>query len=124
MTRERIALLVVLTCCGVSSAGDIEDLNQKQAPEGVADRNPFVKVQKTGLTEIGMERAVWNGPSPRYTVFIRRDGSVLYRGGEHAKRKGEHTGWVSQKSFGRLAAFMLESGFLELQNSYALGMTD
>jgi hypothetical protein len=124
MVRLGLALGVVLVCCGDLSAGDIEDLYRQQAKEGVPDPNPFVKVKKTGLTEIGLEHAGCYGPCPRYTVFIRRDGSVLYRGGEYAKRKGEYTGRVSEKSFARLAQFILESGFLELQNSYSIGTTD
>lgn len=113
-----------MACCRVSFGGEIEALHRQQAREPHPDPNPFVKPEKSGVTEIGLERTGCFGPCPAYTIFIKKDGTVRYRGEQHAKLVGDHTGKVSQWAFNRLAAFMLEARFTDFETTYAASPTD
>jgi hypothetical protein len=126
MGRIVITLGVLLACCRVSSGGEIEALHRQQAKDSQPDPNPFLKPERnrSGVTEIGLERTECFGPCPAYTVVIKRDGTVRYRGEQHAKLAGEHTGKVSQAAFRRLAAFVLEAGFADFETTYSAPVTD
>src|SRR3954462_14336857 len=123
MKRVGIGPGGLLACSSVARGGEIEDLHRKQTAEershpdapriadGVKGRAPVV-------TEIGLERTPCFGTCPAFRVVIKSDGSVRYNGGEHAKLVGERTGKVSQRGFNRLARFLVESGYTDLDGDY------
>src|SRR3712207_4276863 len=93
-------LLGLLGACSAAYAGELADLHEKTfgptqrnldtsgGREGVRERNH-------GITEIGLERTPCHGTCPVYTVVIKSDGTLRYKGEAFVKRTGEHTGQVN-----------------------------
>ncbi len=77
-----------------------------------------------GITEIGIERTVCFGSCPEYTFIAKSDGSFRYKGVKFVERTGESTGTISVGQFHRLAQFIRDSGYLELEDAYFRGITD
>lgn len=70
------------------------------------------------ISEIGLSRTGCYGRCPVYSVIIQSDGSFLYKGRLHVNRLGEYTGKVHQWNFHQLARFIIDSGFINLQDKY------
>ena len=110
MTRNAVALAVLLTLSCTTSGGEIADLHRKLArPDrsrpDASRSHEQVDAEDHGVTEVGLERTRCFGTCPAYTVLIRSDGTFRYRGEDFVERKGEYTGTVSRSDFNELARF-------------------
>jgi len=77
-----------------------------------------------GITEIGIERTGCFGTCPAYTFIVKRDGTFRYQGGKYAERTGEFSGTIPDWNFHRLAQFIRDSGYMELEDGYVCDVTD
>jgi hypothetical protein len=118
-----------LGTCPAVYAGEIADLHKKIA--GTTEPNfdklrshEEVSNQKHGITEIGLERTNCKWSCPAYTVVIKSDGTVRYKGDKSAKKIGEHTGKVSVWRFNELAQFIKDMGYIDLEDTYDGTWTD
>jgi hypothetical protein len=82
------------------------------------------RANDTGITEIGMERTGCYGKCPAYTVIIKSDGTLRYKGEQYAKLKGEHAGKTSQWELNGLFQFIRDSGYFAMQDGYFADVTD
>jgi hypothetical protein len=71
-----------------------------------------------GVTELGIERTPCDGSCPVYSAVFSADGTVRYEGKLHVEHVGVRTGKVPKEKFEALAAFVLDSGFITLEDSY------
>jgi len=79
--------------------------------------------QDHGIMEIGLRRTACLGKCPVYSVVIKSDGTFRYTGKQHVQRKGKHSGKVSLWSLDKLAEVIKETGFMALEDSYAVMIT-
>jgi len=77
-----------------------------------------------GPVEITLQRTVCFGTCPDYTVTLKDDGTVLYRGRQFVKTPGEHTWKIEPAAVRALAREMEAAGFFELQDAYTAMVTD
>lgn len=77
-----------------------------------------------GITEIGIERTVCFGVCPSYTFIVKSDGTFRYMGFKFVEREGEFSGTIPLWNFHRLAQFVRDSGYMELEYSYWVAVTD
>jgi len=77
-----------------------------------------------GVTEIGITRGGCLGPCPIYSFTAKSDGTVRYKGLMYVERKGESTGTVPVGHFNLLAQFIIDSGYMDLDDRYWRGITD
>jgi hypothetical protein len=123
-------LLLVLFTGPFAYCGEIEELHRHAKPS--PDRTDASRrtneetdaLHSPGVSEIGLERTLCYGDCPVYTVIIKSDGTFRYHGENHVKRKGEHTGKVTPTAFNRLAQFIHDSGFANMQHAYSRGVFD
>lgn len=76
------------------------------------------------ITEIGLRRTECYGTCPVYKVVIQNDGSFIYHGKKFVRRLGEHQGQVCFPHLEKLMEFIIESGFMALENCYSNDWTD
>lgn len=123
-----LTVTTLLLCCAVFG-GEISDLH-RQLPEPDPRRPDRSRAYQEaegkdhGVTEVGLERTLCFGTCPAYTVVMKADGTFRYKGAQHARREGDHTGKVSEYQFNRLAQFIKDSGYTELQDNYSALVTD
>ena len=130
--KYRFALLAacLIAASGLAAfAGEIADLYAKAVKEGhvhpATEWSDFDdKVKTYGITEFGVERTECMGQCPVYGVSIKSDGTFRYHGESNVSRKGNYTGRIAPWEFGKLMEFIKESGYMDLQDSYAAGVTD
>ncbi len=119
-------LSVTVTTVCLISAGEIAELHQKWIRPKNTDsskqkeRFEALEQPKHGVTEIGIERTACHGTCPIYTFILKADGTVRYVGEEYVRRKGTHTGQISEWQFNRLAEFAVESGYMNLDSVFDL----
>lgn len=77
-----------------------------------------------GITEIGIERSRCRGDCPAYTFIMRSDGTCRYHGAAHVDFIGERVGRIDPVQFHNLAAFISESAFWSMPDTYRRGATD
>jgi hypothetical protein len=94
-----------------------------QAIEGSQNFGP-TRVKDTGITEIGMERTQCYGRCPAYTVVIKSDGTLSYRGEQYAKLQGWHTGEAEKWELKNLFQFIHDSDYFAMQDEYLAPETD
>jgi hypothetical protein len=126
MPRRRIVVGLVVAALGVTAlGGEIQELHEQreQRQEAQLLRNEEDD-HLHGITEIGLERTPCLGACPVYTVIIKSDGTFRYHGERFVERAGDYTGRVSQNGFTRLARFIRDSGFADLQDEYTHPHTD
>ncbi|HZR18795.1 MAG TPA: DUF6438 domain-containing protein [Verrucomicrobiae bacterium] len=124
-----LALMIVLAMCQIASAGQIADFywqhrNTNDLANGGGFSGPNVPATNHGITEIGIERTACFGTCPIYVCIIHSDGKVLYHGGAHVDRIGEWETTIDPYRFHHLANFIVESGFWQMQDTFAAGVTD
>ncbi len=118
------------TFVSVVAAGEIADLHRKWVKPKEVDPAPLVArferldSPRHGVTEIGLERTLCLGTCPAYVVILRSDGTFSYTGEDYVKRKGKHTGRVSEWSFNQLAEYLVESGYMDMESNYEIPITD
>jgi uncharacterized protein DUF6438 len=109
-------------------SGEISDFHNKQARERKGEWREsemgLVSSTNHGVTEIGIERSRCLGPCPSYTFIARSDGTFRYKGDVYVERRGEFTGTISPGQFHRIAQFIKDSGYMELQDAYTTLVTD
>ena len=117
-----IAGLVVV--CSIVWGGELAERHQalpleerRFSPNSRTDSH--IEVARHGITEIGLERTTCKGVCPAYTVVLKSDGSVRYVGRSNALKRGEHTGRIPKAQFDRLAEFINEVGYMELDSTYS-----
>lgn len=81
-----------------------------------------------GITQIGIERGGGGlGAGPTYAFICESDGTFRYEGVGNVVRKGNLTGKIPPEDFNRLAQFISDSGYMELESAYTPrigGVTD
>jgi Domain of unknown function (DUF6438) len=76
------------------------------------------------VTEISLERTPCFGYCSTYTLTVRADGTVEYRGAANVQRAGLHHGRLPAEHFNYLAALADEIDYFALQPSYYCAVTD
>ena len=108
--------------------GEIYDYHVNHARDGSGDQKPgkYDEVESTnhGITEIGIERTGCFGFCPIYTFIVKSDGTFRYMGRKFVEREGAYSGTVSLWHFHRLARFVRDSGYMELEDRYSVWVTD
>jgi len=127
-TAEMKRTIGLLLLTGLlARGGELAELHSKQGQSGGLGKSRSheeVESTKHGITEIGVERTICFGTCPAYTFIVKSDGTFRYKGEEHAKRKGEFTGRIELWDFHRLAQFIKDSGYMNLENDYFRAVTD
>ena len=85
---------------------------------------PNASASVQGPIAITLERTACFGFCPVYTVTLRDDGTVTYRGTEHVKVSGTHTWKIDPAAVRALAQEMQDEGFFALQDEYRSMVTD
>jgi hypothetical protein len=109
--------------------GEISDYHYERTKDKVIDfskSRSFDEVGLTnhGITEIGIERTSCFGTCPSYTFIIKSDGTFRFEGDKYVERKGKFTGTISLYDFHNLAQFIKDSGYMTMDENYALLVTD
>ena len=115
---------VILTGSLLALDGEISDIHRMQVRDSSIDfrksrSHDEVNSTNHGITEVGIERTACFGRCPIYTFIIKSDGTFRYKGVEYVERKGEFTGTIPVEDFHRLAQFIRDSGYMELENEYS-----
>ena len=119
-------LFCVLACiCSVAFAGEIaEHHGRLQGPERTPSLDSRSRSElapgEHGITEIGIERAGQPGKfiPPMYVAVMTSGGTVRYRGIASVKRLGEITGRIHPSDFNRLAMFLVNASYMEMDSTY------
>lgn len=150
-TMKTLMIAVLFTGSFLSLAGEISDYHLKHTPDNlsVAEvRGPYeVASTNHGITEIGIERSGCYGDCPIYTFIAKNDGTVRYKGEkyvertvprtvtgilkhsryngvQYVERTGEFTGTIPVWYFHRLAEFIKDLAYTELQDDYTRLVSD
>lgn len=141
---KRLAFLLLLICIPLVMAGELQTLHRVLAkpstapqvePPKVDIKTPGVtfapnvqlpspKIIDHGISEIGLERTRCLTSCPAYTLIIREDGSFRYTGEYAVDKMGDHTGKVSQGLLNQLLAFIAETNYFELEDTYSSAFLD
>ncbi|MEY2407712.1 MAG: hypothetical protein QOF48_382 [Verrucomicrobiota bacterium] len=124
--------LMIATFCAWSLfafGGEISDIHREQTsrrPDAWKNSRSHAEVASTnhGITEIGIERSPCYGHCPVYTFIIKSDGTFRYKGVRGFDREGESAGTIPVGYFNRLAQFITDSGYMELEDYYSRTVTD
>jgi hypothetical protein len=73
---------------------------------------------------ISIERTMCYGTCPAYSVTMRHDGTVTYRGLQHTRVSGNHTWKIDPVAVRALAKEMVSQGYFELKDEYHRMVTD
>lgn len=73
---------------------------------------------------ISIERTTCYGTCPAYSVTMRHDGTVTYRGFQHTRVGGNHTWKIDPAAVRALAKEMESNGYFELKDDYHRMVTD
>jgi hypothetical protein len=120
------------TDSGAGSVDKLADLHQKTVDStvyagpkaGKSRSHEEVEDEKHGITEIGLERADNYGPSSAYTVFIKSDGTLHFKGDARGQKMSQRIGIVNKRDFTKLAQFVKDAGYMDLENTYERSVTD
>lgn len=100
---------------------DLEEIHKSIA--GADEPAPYYRAKGAdpdlGITEIGLQRTLCYGACPIYKVVLYSDGKVHFEGKRNVKRKGQHAGVARSEEFRRLAELIVDSGFMDLEPTYA-----
>jgi len=129
MKRKILIIAVLGTASLIAFAGEISDIHQGQtnptlAPSKKSRSHDEVASTNHGITEIGIERTGCYGTCPSYTFIVKSDGTFRYKGVKFVEHEGEFAGKIPFWRFHELAQFIKDSGYMELEDYYARGMTD
>ena len=124
---KRTVIVAVLVLASAAFAGELAQMHKQMYGQDQGGQTP-TEVKKGydshGITKIGLERTACYGSCPIYTVIIRNDGTILYHGEKFVDRVGRYTGMVPKQEFDKLAAFIKDVGFADLDPEYATAATD
>ena len=126
----RILIIAFVLASGIIAVGgEIASIHSNEARDKLglnSKSRSHEEVESTihGITEIGIERTGCFGTCPAYTFTVKNDGSFRYMGEKFVERTGEFTGSVPVPEFNRLAQFIRDSGYMELEDSYTRSVTD
>ena len=73
----------------------------------------------SGFNEIGLERAGCLGSCPMYSVTVRGDGTVVYKGVGNVKLEGERHSRILKSDLSFLIAAFEYSTFFSLRDNYS-----
>jgi len=126
---KTLMIAVFFTSSLLALGGELADYHLKHATnkpgEWKKSRSPdAVAFTNHGITEIGIERTVCFGTCPAYTFIAKSDGSFRYKGDKYVERTGEFTGTVPVWQFHQLAQFIMDSGYMKLEDAYDRTVTD
>jgi hypothetical protein len=122
-------LVFTLASIVLARGGEIADLHLKSSrnkPIDFEKSRSHEEVESTnhGITEIGIERTPCFGTCPAYSFIVKSDGTFRYKGTQFAKRQGEFKGVIRTHAFHRLAGFIKDSNYMELDDEYSRLITD
>ncbi len=122
MRRFALFFAVAATVLG-GEVADYYDAAPKHNPAPVVPGLPRMATAH-GITEIGIERTRCRGACPAYTFIMRSDGTCRFHGVSHVDFVGERVGRIDPVQFHNLAAFISESAFWSMPDTYRRGATD
>lgn len=76
------------------------------------------------ISEVGIERGWCRGNFPVYTFTVRSDGTFHYVGEANVDHLGKYEGNIGAYQFHRVAEFIKNSEFMQLDNSYGTAYTE
>lgn len=125
--KSLIFILVAAMSVAIG-AGELADLHKRLDRDGgvaPAVRNfEDMRAARHGVTEMGIERGGCFGRCPAYTFIVKSDGTFRYTGTAYVERVGSFTGKINKWQFDQLAWFVRDNGYMNLENKYALRVTD
>jgi hypothetical protein len=124
---KTLTLMLALTACHLAQAGEIADHYRRETNHvqtSYVFTGPKMPPPTNGISEIGIERAGCFGPCPVYVCIIRSNGTVRFHGGGHVDKIGEWVTTIDPYKFNRLADFIAESGYAQLQDTFPFSVTD
>lgn len=103
----------------------IKDYVRLAPPEQwAAQRIPFPKINDWASLKMTLSRTSCYGACPDYSVEVRGDGTVTYRGKGWVLITGEHHSRISRKRVKQLFAKFREADYFSLKDQYRAGITD
>jgi hypothetical protein len=113
----------------LARGGEISDFHFKNARNPLGDdrrsrNHKEVDSTNHGITEVGIERSGCLGTCPVYTFIMKSDGTFRYKGTKYVEREGEFAGTIPVWYFHRLAQFIRDSSYMELEDGYRWAVTD
>jgi ankyrin repeat protein len=103
----------------------IKDYVRLAPPEQwAAQRIPFPKIKDWTSLRMALSRTSCFGTCPSYSVEVRGDGGVTYRGNAFVLITGEHHSRISRKQVEQLFARFRRADFFSLKDQYRAGSTD
>lgn len=120
------AVLCLNGVCFAAKQQSLKDkhLKQDQQSAEVYDTYKHTSLNNNPISKIGIERTFCYGTCPAYQLIVHRSGKVSYTGYGHVKRQGEHSGSIPSYHLRSLFAYINESDFFNLKNSYSYPITD
>lgn len=109
--------------------GEISDYHFKHARDKFADLQKSRSHQQVsstnhGISEIGIEHSGCFGTCPIYTFIVKSDGTFRHKGVKYVEREGDYTGTIPVWEFHKLAQFIRDSAYVELEDAYRRKVTD
>src|SRR4051812_16934780 len=128
MKTKTLMIALLGTANLLAFAGEISDIHRQQTSRELdawkkSRSNEDLASTNHGIIEIGIERTRCYGICPSYTLIIKNDGTFRYNG-DNVDRKGEFTGTIPVWDFHRLAQFIKDACYMELEDYYSRGITD
>jgi Domain of unknown function (DUF6438) len=126
MARFLIMVALGLLASSNADAGEIADLHHEiTGGEKVSGFDKPIDIgAKHQISELGIEREWCYGKCPIYTFIAFSDGSFRYSGKANVDRLGNYTGKLSWDHFNRVAEFIADAGYMDMQNTYIAGPID
>jgi ankyrin repeat protein len=110
---------------GVAVRARIRDWVQIVPPEQWAEvKVPFPEVKNLSTLRMSLTRTACFGPCPSYSVEIRGNREVVYRGGRGTLITGEHHASISAKAVKNLLEAFRSADYFSLKDHYSQMVTD
>lgn len=110
---------------GVPVRAAIKDYVRIAPPEQwSAQRVPFPEIKDWNSLRMTLSRTACYGTCPAYSVEVRGDGAVTYRGKGFVLITGEHHSRISKDTVQELFAKFRKADFFSLKDEYRAGITD
>jgi len=114
-----------LTRNGIPVDAWVQDALSLTASEKMPDRTvPFPKTSDLAGVSIQLRRSGCYGTCPSYSVTIRGDGQVSYRGDRFVSIPGVHTSRIDASEVSTLLDRFRAANFFGLQDRYLASVTD
>lgn len=110
---------------GIPVRAAIKDYVHLAPPEAwLGRRVPFPEIKDWNTLRMTLSRTTCFGTCPGYSVEVRGDGAVTYRGKMFVLVTGEHHIRISKKRVEELFANFRKADYFSLQDEYRAGITD